>query len=448
MIEKKLGRRAALLGATGLLGGCSLFDDWFGESKKPLAGNRISVLAAERDIVPDRGLANTPIALPAPVAFPAWPVPGGNAQHAVGHVALGTSLSEAWRSGIGEGSAYRRRITAGPVIAGDLVITADALGVVSAHTLARGDRRWRFDTSPEDDEDGAIGAGCAVEGETVYVVSGLAEVLALNLADGKPRWRARVPVTGRGAPAIAGDRLVFITIDNQVIAVSKQDGRKLWSYQGQRVATVPLGLPTPAISGDQVIAGLPSGELVTLRLADGRVVWTESVAGIARAGSLSDMPGVHALPVVSEGRVFAMGMGGTSIAVDLRSGRRLWEREFGGTATPVAAGEWFFAVSDQGQLIAVGRDDGRFRWVAALNDGLTEKEREARRGTRYAAPILAGGRLIVPGSKEEAVIVDPATGSILSRMRLPGGVTLAPAVAGDRLVMLTDDGSLTCWRAA
>ncbi|MBE9604414.1 PQQ-binding-like beta-propeller repeat protein [Acetobacteraceae bacterium H6797] len=447
-MNSKIGRRAALFGAAGLLAGCDTIDGWFGTTKTPLPGLRQSVLSADGAIKADPALSGTAIALPPPTVLQAWPMPGGNPSHAIGHVALGPNLSEAWSASIGEGSAYRSRITSGPIIANGLVITSDASNVISAYDLARGDRRWRFDTSPDDEDGGSIGGGCAVEGDTVYVVSGQAEVLALNIADGKPRWRQRIPATGRGAPAIAGGKLIFATIDNQVIAVSATDGKKLWSYQGQRVPTVPLGLPTPAIVEDMAVAGLPSGELVLLRVSDGRVVWTESVAGAGRAGSLTDISGIHALPVVADGRVFAIGMGGTSIAVDLRSGRRLWEREMGGTVTPAVAGDWIFAVTDGALITAVGRDDGRFRWVTALNDGLTEKEREERRGTRYAAPVLAGGRLIVAGDKSEALIIDPATGGLLQRMKLPGPVSLPAAVTADRLVMLTDEGRLVCWRGA
>jgi outer membrane protein assembly factor BamB len=448
MTNRTIGRRAALLATAGLLGGCETFDSIFGTTKKPLPGERRSVLTTDRDLAPDPSTAAEPVTLPAPVAMADWPLAGGNAAHAPGHLALPGNLAEAWRSSIGAGTGYRQRITTGPVIGGGSVFAADAFGVVSAFDLAQGGRRWRFDTRPEDDDAGAIGGGCALSNGVLYVASGMGEVLAMAPADGAVRWRVKLPAPSRGAPAVADGRIMIPTIDNQLVCLSAEDGKRLWSYRAQNALTVPLGLPAPAIEGDIVVAGFASGELVALRALDGRVVWTESAAGAAVAGGLADVQGIRALPVIDRGRVFAMGVNRTTVAVDLRSGRRLWERELGGTETPAVAGDWVFLISDNGNLAAVGREDGRVRWITPLNEAGTERERERRKGARYAAPILAGGRIILPSTLEEALIVDPATGQVAGSLRLPGAVSLPGAVAGNMLVFVTDDGSAVAYRGS
>ncbi|MFC7608391.1 outer membrane protein assembly factor BamB family protein [Teichococcus aestuarii] len=276
-------RRAALLGGAGLLSGCGLLDGVFGDSKPPLPGERHSVLTAQRELAADAGIAGRPVALPPPQARAEWPQPGGGATHDAGHNAVGPRLAEAWRASVGTGSSYRRRITAGPVIAQGTVFAADAYGVVSAFDLASGGRRWRFDTRPEDDDTGAVGAGCAFADGTLYVATGMAEMLALDPATGAVRWRVRLPAPTRGAPAVADGRIFIPTIENQLLGLSAQDGKRLWAYRAQPTTAVPLGLPAPAVEGEFVVAGFPSGELVALRPEDGRVLWTESRPGRACA---------------------------------------------------------------------------------------------------------------------------------------------------------------------
>ena len=53
----KLGRRAAMLGAAAGLGGCSLFDNIFGDNKTPIEGKREPVLALARGLESSRTTA-------------------------------------------------------------------------------------------------------------------------------------------------------------------------------------------------------------------------------------------------------------------------------------------------------------------------------------------------------------------------------------------------------
>ncbi|MES2710007.1 MAG: PQQ-binding-like beta-propeller repeat protein, partial [Pseudomonadota bacterium] len=421
-------RRAALLAGAGLLGGCETIEDFFGTSKRPLPGTRIAVLNQEQrtELAADASF-NTAITLPAPTVRVDWPQAGGTPSHAPGHLALGETLTEAWRSGFGSGSGYRSRITGAPIVSGDTVFVSDAYGVVSAFSVADGRRRWRFDSKRTNESDGAVGAGIALADGVLFVASGLAELIALNPADATVKWRVDVPALSRGGMTVANGRVLIPTMD-QMFGFATDDGRRVWSYRASGAATAPLGTPSPAIEGDVAVAGFASGEVVAIRVADGRVLWTESLAAAGRI-SLAEVSGIRALPVISEGRVVAVGMGGLSVGIDLRSGRRLWERELGGPNAPYVAGEWAFAVTGAGEAAAISRDDGRIRWVTSI-----APSRAANRAAGLlATPVLASGQLYIGSSAGELVTLNPLDGAIIGRRRMPGGVTIQPAVAGSRV---------------
>ncbi|WP_255568646.1 PQQ-binding-like beta-propeller repeat protein [Neoroseomonas alba] len=436
-------RRGALLGAATLLGGCETFENWFGERRESFPGERHSVMdLPERSLQADPAAQGTTVVLPPADARPDWPVSGGDPAHAGGNLAFGPGLARAWSSSFGSGSAYRRRLLNGPIAAGGTVYVSDALGTVSAFDAATGSRRWRRETDRTDEDPATMASGVGVSGETLYVASGLAELIALNIADGSVRWRVDLPAPARGAPTVAGGSVFVPTVNSQLVALAADDGRRIWTHRATAIPTIPLGLGSPAVEGDVVIAGFPSGELLALRAGDGRVIWSESLAA-AGTGTLSDIAAVRARPAVGGGRVIAIGMGGLTICVDLRSGRRLWEQEAGGTEGAWLAGEWVFMSTDAGQVAAIGRDSGQVRWATSL--------RPAPRGNRrpdpvnLSGPVLAGGRLLVGTSLSELVAIDPATGAVLSRTELPAGLTLQPAVAGGLLLAATDDATLTAF---
>ncbi|MBR0679855.1 PQQ-binding-like beta-propeller repeat protein [Roseomonas eburnea] len=433
-------RRGALLGAAALLGGCETIDSIFGERREAFPGERRAVVTTpERTLEADSAAQGTGIVLPPPAPRADWPQMGGDAAHAGGHPALGRTLGRAWSSSFGSGTAYRRRLVAGPVAGGGSAFVADAFGQVSAFDLTTGGRRWRRDSRRENDDVGTLGAGVALEGETLYVATGLAELLALNVADGAVRWRIDLPAPARGAPTVSGGRIFVPTVASQLVCLSTENGSRVWQHRATPTTTIPLGLPAPAVEGDTVVAGFPSGELFALRASDGRVMWSESLAA-AGTGALSDIAGVRASPVLSGGRAIAVGVGGLSICVDLRSGRRLWEQEAGGTEAPWAAGDWVFMTTDAGQVAAIGRDSGQVRWAVSLRPEARGNRPQER--INLSSPVLAGGRLLVGTSREELVALDPASGAVQGRTPLPGGLSLQPAIAGNLLLAATDDATL------
>lgn len=433
-------RRGALLGAAALLGGCDTLGDLFGERRERFPGERRSILdIPERSLQADTAAQGAAVVLPPPMPRADWPVAGGDASHSGGHIAFGPGLARTWSAGFGSGNGYRRRLLAGPVVAGGTVYVSDALGAVSAFDVATGNRRWRRDTDRTNDDDGTMGSGLAVSGETLFVATGLSELLAFNVADGSVRWRVDLPAPARGAPAVAGGTVFVPTVSSTLVALSAEDGARKWTHRAAPNPTLPLGLGTPAVDGEVVVAGFPSGELIALRANDGRVLWTESLAA-AGTGALSDIASVRARPAVANGRVVAVGMGGLTICVDLRSGRRLWEQEAGGPVGAWMAGDWVFLTNDAGQVAAVERENGQVRWATSLRAAPEDGKPPPR--IELSSPILAGGRVLVGTSASELVSLDPANGEVSARLPMPAGLTLQPVVAGGLLLAATDDATL------
>jgi hypothetical protein len=65
---------------------------------------------------------------------------------------------------------------------------------------------------------------------------------------------------------------------------------------------------------------------------------------------------------------------------------------------------------------------------------------------RFGRPMIAAGRVIIPSSRGELLLVDPAGGAIAGRISLGSGVTLPMALAEGTLVALADDGTLIALR--
>ncbi|PWC39993.1 pyrrolo-quinoline quinone [Azospirillum sp. TSO35-2] len=441
-------RRTALLSASLLallLGGCDTIGGWFGKTPDPpLPGKRVSVLTRERKVEPDAQLAGVAVTVPQAVANNAWAQPGGTPDHALGNLALSANPNDAWRADIGSGSSSSRALLGTPVIADGRIFAMDADSHVSALNERSGQSLWRVDTRPENERGGATGGGVAYADGRVYAATGYAEVLALDPATGKILWRKRIAGPVRGAPTVSGGRVLVVTLDNQLQALSADDGAVQWSHQGILETAGLLGAASPAATSTLVVAPYSSGELYGLRPENGRVAWQESLAAVRRTGALSNLADIRGLPVVDRGAVYAIGHSGRMVAIDERIGNRIWETEIGGVQTPWLAGDHLFVITNDQEVVAVTRQAGRVRWVAPLD---RFKDPEDKSGPIvWAGPVLAGDRLWVAGSNGKLLGLSPSDGRIEVTRTLPAGSYLPPVVANNTLYVLCDNGTLVAFR--
>ncbi|MCH8999607.1 MAG: PQQ-binding-like beta-propeller repeat protein [Proteobacteria bacterium] len=442
-------RIAAALGIAGLLGACSAFGDAYdgvfsGSAEEKLPGQRIAILSLDRGLRPDPAVAELQVRLSEPYVNRTWTHYGGNPEHAMYHLALGDSPRRVWSADIGEGSGDDRRLLAQPLVVDGVVYTMDSLATVSAYDAARGGLKWRSDLEPEDEDDGYFGGGIAYDAGRIYVSTGFARVFSLDAETGAVIWRQPVPAPIRAAPTAANGRVFVVTLDNQTIALSAENGERLWNHSGLQEATSLVGGASPAVSGSTVIVPYSSGEIVGLLAENGRVLWSESLSSMTRIDPLGDIAHIRGAPVIDRGVVFAISHSGRMIAVDLRRGVRAWEAALGGVEMPWVGGEFIFVLTNDAQLVCLTRREGRIRWVRPLARFANPEKQEGP--IHWSGPVLAGDRLIVAGSNRQALSISPYSGEVLGVIELPDSVFMAPVVADNSLYFLTEGGKLVVLR--
>ena len=202
-------RIAALAAALILLGGCSWFDDLFGEEDEDLLpGERISVLVLQRALEADPALAERPVALPAPAAGDEWPVPWGTPTHAPQRPAAAETFGLQWRRGAGAGESGENAILSGPAIAAGRAYAMDAESKVAAVDLQTGARAWTVDLLRSgENEDLSLGGGVAFADGILFAATPFGDVAAIDADTGAVVWRRTVSSVFRAAPAVAGGRV-------------------------------------------------------------------------------------------------------------------------------------------------------------------------------------------------------------------------------------------------
>lgn len=441
-------RLSAVILAALMLSGCDTVTEWFESEAKPVTtGERISVLAFDSQLDPDPQLADTPVVLPKPWQNTDWPQAGGYPSHAMHHLALGTGLHRAWSSDLGSSADDEQKILAQPVVAEGRVFSMDAESRVSAFEAASGNRLWRVDLTPRYEEGGAIGGGLAFHAGRLFVSTAYGDVLALEPQTGRAFWHTALKLPIRGAPTVDGGRVFVITYDNQLHALDTARGEVLWTHTGVVEQAGFLGGASPAVEGNSVVVPYSSGEVLALRADTGVVAWGEQLirAGsrISQAGALND---INARPVIDRGQVYAVSQSGRFIAVNLRTGERIWERVIPSIQTPWVAGDFIYVVTIDAEVLCLSRRDGKVKWIRQLRR-YKDPEAKVNKGIiTWYGPVLAGDRLLLASTDERIVSLSPYTGDLIGEVELSDAASVAPVVADGAVYVVTDDARLTAFR--
>ena len=131
------------------------------------------------------------------------------------------------------------------------------------------------------------------------------------------------------------------------------------------------------------------------------------------------------------------------MAIDVRTGTRIWERDIGSTNQPWVAGRMLFVLSNTNDLIALEAESGKIVWSTKIPLGTASDDKA---GVFLSGPVLADNRLLVATSSGYAFAVSPYTGRIMSFVTLDDGVEISPVVADGITILTTNDADLIAYK--
>jgi outer membrane protein assembly factor BamB len=132
------------------------------------------------------------------------------------------------------------------------------------------------------------------------------------------------------------------------------------------------------------------------------------------------------------------------IAIDGRSGQRVWTRNIGSGSPIWAAGETIFVVADDAKLMRIAVRDGVTLWQTQLPAFEDPEDREDP--IAYSGPVLVSGRLLVTDSLGNVLSFDAASGLGQAGSEISSGSVTGPVVANGTVYVLSDSGTLYAFR--
>jgi outer membrane protein assembly factor BamB len=416
----------------------------FHKDKVVAEGNRTSILAVSD---PTRGITNGRATIGAATALAAWSQPGGTATNDPGNVAGALKGVHFWsmkggKSGFGSdmmglSTSKGRGISARPVAADGVVYVYDASGVVSGFKVANSGALWHVSAYPANARDGVGGGGVAVAGGRVYAATGYGELVAIDISSSSILWRVRLDAPARSAPAIGGGKVVVTAQSGVVQAFDAATGAAGWRASTDVSGAALLGAGSAAISGDTVVVAGSSGQIQAFDLATGAVKWQASITTNSSISAITGLRDASASPVIHGDAVYATGIGGALVALDLKTGNVRWQQPIGSAETPIVSGGSLFLIDLENRMIAIDIKTGKVIWAQTL----PPRPSSSRRGS-WAGPVMAAGTLWATSNDGRIASVDAVTGALGVNTEIGFSGAIAPILNSGKMMVLAGDGTL------
>jgi len=337
-------------------------------------------------------------------------------------------LKSRWSRGVGDGQGDGR-YKINPVLVDDTLYVASAEGEVAAVDSATGRVRWKRDL------DLALSGGVGHHGSSILVGGSEGLVLRLSADTGEEIWRATVSSEVLSAPQGDGRFVVAQTYDGKLMGFDYDSGEVRWTYTSDVPVLTLRGTGTPMIIGDNAIAGFADGKVVAVNLKSGNVAWEARVAipqGTSEIERIVDIDGSMA---VQGGELYVASYQGRVVAIDIRSGRRLWQRNVSSVSGVGVGFGNVYVADDDGTVSAFLRNGQGVRWQN-IELGFRELSRPTPVNS-YVAVVDFEGYLH---------LLSQVDGTIVGRTKVDSSGARADMIAsGSRLFIYSNDGKLKAY---
>ncbi len=241
-----------------------------------------------------------------------------------------------------------------PTEAGGKVYVVSVTNVLHAVNVADGSQAW---IAPGVAETASLlsAASPAVSGNTVVVPFSSGEIAAFSADDGELKWVDAVTQASRtlavsgltdvAASPVIIDGVVYATgVAGRTIAVKLSDGERVWE---QNVGSAY----TPAISGNALFMVDLEDNVIALERKSGKTFWRTALPVVRKKRFFS----VWAGPMLAGNMLWAVSNDGNIASIDPGTGNLVNTRPLGARAysRPIAAAGQLLVVAGDGSLIAM-----------------------------------------------------------------------------------------------
>ncbi|VFP79558.1 Outer membrane protein assembly factor BamB [Candidatus Erwinia haradaeae] len=326
-----------------------------------------------------------------------------------------------------------------PVFFDNIIYSANQNGIITALNTINGKEQWKINLSESINVFSKktptfLSGGLTINDSYLYIGTEDATVFAINLRDGSIAWKTTVMGEVLSYPEVS-DNLVLVHTGNGILqALNQFNGVVQWSINlDDNTPEFTLhGQSSPSATSGIVIVGGDNGKVSAIMINQGKLIWQQNIAKQKTIPKgINKLSDVDVKPLVINGVVYAVAYNGNLAALDLQSGRVLWNRNIGSIHNMILNINHLFLVDQDDKLIAININNGTNIWQQnyLLNRHLT-------------SPVWYRNNLVVGDAKGYLYWINPNNGQLVYAQKVDdAGFQTSPIVDKNNLFLITQSKS-------
>lgn len=346
-------------------------------------------------------------------------------------------ITNDWEHSVGDGSeGFFSKLM--PAVAYGKVFASDRDGIVAAFDQNDGKELWSvsvaedssmFSKTPSAQLSGGIATG--YQKLAIGAESGMLYIL--NEHDGSIVWQKQLNGEILSKPLLAMNKVIALMGNGKVVAFDIDSGEESWTYQQDVPALTLRGTSGLVENQGAAFFGLPSGKIAGTLLEDGRAIWEAVVTPATGGNELTSIIDIDSTPVILGTTMYAVGYNGNLAAIEVRSGKVLWKRDYSAFQALAINGFNLFLTTDTGHVFAIDRRSGLEVWSQM---GLENRD--------LTAPAVVGDYVAVVDFEGYLHLLSQETGEFVGQKEIDDDGHIATPLSVDgRLYLQSKDGLLS-----
>ena len=341
-----------------------------------------------------------------------------------------TKVTQQWSKNVGVG-LDEVMLNLKPAIVDYDIYTVDREGQVSALNLENGAVKWQVELDTE--ITGGVGAGQGI----VVVGNSRGVIIVLDAENGNELWRKQLSSVMLSAPLIQDQFLVVRIGDGRLYGLDINDGGQLWVYdRGVPVLTL-RGNSSPIIGGRELVfTGFDSGKVAAVGVKHGRLLWEANAAVPRGRSDLERLVDIDANLILIGQALYAVTYQGQIVAIDALEGEILWAKEMSSYAGMASDDHHIYVTDADSNIWAVDRVTGDFLW---------KQDKLAHR--KLTAPVVVDNYVVVGDFEGYIHVLSTQDGELIGREKVDGdGFHVQPLADAGTLYFYSNGGDLSALR--
>ena len=270
--------------------------------------------------------------------------------------------------------------------------------------------------------------------DNLFIADSIANYYVINKNNGELKWKKKHSSSFNSQIKIFDKKALVIDMENQLRCFSIETGELIWSVKTQGSILRSQKKQSLILNKGRVFFSNSIGDITAVDIQSGKIIWqTPTQSNITFTSTyflkLSDI-------VSDEKSIFVSDNNNQFFSIDLLSGTINWKQDFSSELRSALIGDYLVTISDDGLLIVMNKETGQ---IIRIND-LLKNIREKRKKNYQPIGFLIGKfNIYVSTNNGRVLVVNFKEGKIEKTLKLDNNKLQRPVYFNKSLYIAKDN---------